>query len=269
MCGAPIVHGMLINAPGRCGRHRPRKVSRPHRRRGAAGGRDRGMERIGFDITHVYGLTEVYGPASVCAKHRNGTRCRRRRARASSTAARACAILLRRPSRGRPGDACAGAARRRDDGRDHVPRQHRHEGLSEEPEGHAEAFAGGWFHSGDLAVMQPDGYVKIKDRSKDIIISGGENISSHRGRGRPLPPSRVLPPPSSRARREVGRDALRLRRTEGRRHATTEEISPTARAHLPGFKVPKHVVFGRCRRPRPARSRSSCCASRPTTPFSE
>ena len=68
--------------------------------------------------------------------------------------------------------------RRRDHGRDHVPRQHRHEGLPEEPEATAAAFAGGWFHTGDLAVMEPDRYVKIKDRSKDIIISGGENISS-------------------------------------------------------------------------------------------
>ena len=68
--------------------------------------------------------------------------------------------------------------RRPDHGRDHVPRQHRDEGLPEEPGATAKAFEGGWFHTGDLAVMEPDRYVKIKDRSKDIIISGGENISS-------------------------------------------------------------------------------------------
>ena len=66
-----------------------------------------------------------------------------------------------------------------DDGRDHVPRQHRHEGLPQEPAGdRRQAFAGGWFHTGDLGVLEPDRYVKIRDRSKDVIISGGENISS-------------------------------------------------------------------------------------------
>ena len=63
-------------------------------------------------------------------------------------------------------------------------------GYLKNPTATDEAFAGGWFHSGDLAVMQPDGYVKIKDRSKDVIISGGENISSHRSRGRAVPASR-------------------------------------------------------------------------------
>jgi fatty-acyl-CoA synthase len=60
----------------------------------------------------------------------------------------------------------------------HDARQHRDEGLPQEPEGDREAFAGGWFHTGDLGVMHPDGYIELKDRAKDIIISGGENISS-------------------------------------------------------------------------------------------
>ena len=65
-----------------------------------------------------------------------------------------------------------------DHGRDLLPRQHHHEGLPEEPQATEEAFRGGWYHTGDLAVVYPDGYAKIKDRSKDIIISGGENIST-------------------------------------------------------------------------------------------
>ena len=76
-------------------------------------------------------------------------------------------------------DDDAGAGGRRDDGRADAARQHGDDGLSEESRRPAaEAFAGGWFHTGDLAVMHPDGYVEIKDRAKDIIISGGENISS-------------------------------------------------------------------------------------------
>ena len=91
-------------------------------------------------------------------------------------------------------------------------------GYLKNPKATQDAFAGGWFHSGDLAVMQPDGYVKIKDRSKDIIISGGENISS-------LEVEDVLyrhPGGAGRggggaARPEVGRDAVRVRRAEGGR----------------------------------------------------
>ena len=109
-------------------------------------------------------------------------------------------------------------ARRRHDGRADVARQHGDEGLSKNPAASEEAFAGGWFHTGDLAVMHPDGYVEIKDRAKDIIISGGENISS-------LEVEEVLykHPGGDGGRRrgsagrEMGRDAAGLRHTEARR----------------------------------------------------
>ena len=103
-----------------------------------------------------------------------------------------------------------------------------------------EAFAGGWFHTGDLAVQYPDGYIKIKDRSKDIIISGGENISSIEvedvlyrhpdgaGRGG-----------GGQAGPEVGRDAVRLRRAQGRRAVTAEDVVAHCKKHLAGFKVPQ------------------------------
>ena len=144
-----------------------------------------GMERIGFDITHVYGLTETYGPAAVCAKHedwsepRLGERAERNgRQGVRYTCQEGMTVLDPETMQPVP---CG----RRDDGRDHVPRQHHDEGLPEEPDARpTRRFAGGWFHTGDLAVMQPDGYVKIKDRSKDIIISGGENISFARSGGR-------------------------------------------------------------------------------------
>ena len=119
-------------------------------------------------------------------------------------------------------------------------------GYLKNPKATQDAFRGGWFHSGDLAVKQPDGYVKIKDRSKDIIISGGENICSlevedvlyrhpavhGRGGGR-------------HARREVGRDALRLRRAEGRRRAPpSRRSSISAASSMARFKAPRAVVFG-------------------------
>ncbi len=93
---------------------------------------------------------------------------------------RACAMrALEGADRDGPGDDGADAGRRRDDGRGHVPRQHRDEGVSRRTRRRpTQAFAGGWFHTGDLGVMHPDGYIQLQDRSKDIIISGGENISS-------------------------------------------------------------------------------------------
>ncbi len=99
---------------------------------------------------------------------------------------------------------------------------------------------GGWFHTGDLAVQYPDGYIKIKDRSKDIIISGGENISSIEVedvlyRHPAVMAAAVVAKPDA----EVGRNALRLRGAEGRRQRHRRKTSwPTARQHLAGFKVP-------------------------------
>jgi fatty-acyl-CoA synthase len=155
-----------------------------HRGGAAAGGRARGDEgSAGFDVTHVYGLTETYGPAVINDWKSDWDDLDRRPARRRRRG-RACAIRSSRHRRPRPRDHGAGAGRRRDDGRGHVPRQRRDEGVPQEPKATDEAFAGGWFHSGDLGVLIPDGYIQLKDRSKDIIISGGENISSHRGGGR-------------------------------------------------------------------------------------
>ena len=136
------------------------------------------MERIGFDITHVYGLTETYGPASVCAKHEEwGSLPLTERARLNARqgvaglAQEAMAVLdpdtmKRVPSDGETvGEIMF---------RGNITMK----GYLKNPSATEEAFAGGRFHTGDLAVIEPDGYVRIKDRSKDVIISGGENISS-------------------------------------------------------------------------------------------
>ncbi|QSI75069.1 MULTISPECIES: acyl-CoA synthetase [Niveibacterium] len=177
-CGAPIVHSMLANAPAswRDGIDHP--VAGLVAAAPPPAAVIEGMARIGFDVTHVYGLTETYGPASVCAKHTewadlpldeqvrlNGRQGVRYHAQE--------AIEVIDPLTMTP-----------------VPRDGETmgeimfrgnlvmKGYLRNPKATEEAFHGGWYHTGDLAVMQPDGYVKIKDRSKDIIISGGENISS-------------------------------------------------------------------------------------------
>ena len=118
-------------------------------------------------------------------------------------------------------------------------------GYLKNPQATEAAFAGGWFHSGDLAVMHPDGYIKIKDRSKDIIISGGENISRSRSRTCSTATPRCWPPRSSRSRTRSG--AKRRARSSSSSPAPpspSPRSSSFCRAHLARFKAPRAVVFG-------------------------
>jgi fatty-acyl-CoA synthase len=177
-CGAPVVHNMLIDAPEDWKRGIAHKVRGLVAAASPPAAMIEGMARMGFDITHVYGLTEVYGPASVCAKHpewdalpleeqvrlngRQGVRYPMQEA---------MAVLDPETMQPVPRD---GETMGEIMFRGNITMK----GYLESPAATAEAFAGGWFHTGDLAVQYPDGYVKIRDRSKDVIISGGENISS-------------------------------------------------------------------------------------------
>jgi len=177
-CGAPIVHSLLINAPDEMKRGIGHRVSALVAAAAPPAAMIEGMERIGIDLTHVYGLTETYGPAAVCAKHDEwealdvGARTERNgRQGVRYTAEEGMTVMDPATMREVPWD---GQTMGEIMFRGNVTMK----GYLKNPAASADAFAGGWFHSGDLAVMQPDGYVKIKDRSKDVIISGGENISS-------------------------------------------------------------------------------------------
>ena len=136
------------------------------------------MEAMGFEVTHLYGLTENYGPATVCL-WQPGLEEMPMTGKAAFMARQgvnhADAGGGRRPQ---PRDHGEGAGGWRDHGRADAARQHGDEGLPEEPGGQRGSLRRRLVHTGDLAVMHPDGYVEVKDRAKDIIISGGENISS-------------------------------------------------------------------------------------------
>jgi len=175
LCGAPVVMNMLLNA---------REAKLPHpidmMTAGAAppAAVIGGMERLGFHITHVYGLTEVYGPAVVCAWHdewdaRSDDERARLKARQGVNYPVLDGLMVADPETLDPvpldGQSMGEILMR-----GNIVMK----GYLKNPKATDDAFRGGWFHSGDLAVMHPDGYLKIKDRSKDIIISGGENISS-------------------------------------------------------------------------------------------
>ncbi len=178
-CGAPIVQGMLVNAPDAL-KDRPAAKGVKAMVAGAAppASMIEGMESLGFDLTHVYGLTEVYGPATVCAKQGDwealdiGERARlNARQGVRYHLERDVRVLDPLTMKPVPQDG-------QTMGEIMFKGNIAMKGYLKNPKATQEAFAGGWFHSGDLAVMDPDGYMKIKDRSKDIIISGGENISS-------------------------------------------------------------------------------------------
>ncbi|HTT11912.1 MAG TPA: acyl-CoA synthetase [Burkholderiaceae bacterium] len=244
-CGAPIVHSLLINAPDELKAGSARRVKAMVAGAAPPAAMIEGMDRIGFDLVHVYGLTETYGPATVCAKQagwdmlevgeraaKNGRQGVRYPMEESVT------VLDPETMREVPAD---GETIGEVMFRGNITMK----GYLKNAAATAEAFAGGWFHSGDLAVLQADGYLRIKDRSKDIIISGGENISSievedvlYRHPAVMLAAVVALPDPKWG---EVPCAFVELK--EGAQ-VTPEELIAHCRKHLAGFKTPKQVVFG-------------------------
>jgi fatty-acyl-CoA synthase len=244
-CGAPIVHGMLINAPAEQRAGIEHKVSALIAGAAPPAAIIEGMERMGFDITHVYGLTETYGPASVCAKQpewkdmsieqqaeRNGRQGVRYHMQE--------AICVMDPVSLDPvpwdGETMGEIMFR---GNLVMKGYLKNEKATEE------SFAGGWYHTGDLAVVHSDGYVKIKDRSKDVIISGGENISSlevedvlYRH------PSVVAAAVVAMPDKKWGEVPVAFIELKDGANPTEQEIIEFCREHMARYKVPKSVFFG-------------------------
>lgn len=244
-CGAPIVHAMLVNASESERAGLPRGIRAMVAAAAPPAALIEGMDRLGFDLTHVYGLTEVYGPATVCAKHPEWAELDVAE-RARLNARQGVRYHLQRDARVLDPQTLQPVPW---DGetlgeimfRGNITMK----GYLKNPQATREAFAGGWFHSGDLAVQHPDGYLKIKDRSKDIIISGGENISS-------LEIEDVLyRHPDVAAAAVVARPDPKWGETpcafiELRAGASlsAEDVLRHCRQYLAGFKLPRAVVFG-------------------------
>jgi fatty-acyl-CoA synthase len=243
-CGAPIVYNALINAPLEwkqgisgvscliAGAAPPVAVIE-------------GMEKMGFDLTHVYGLTEVYGPAAVCAKH-DVWKDKNLEERAQLNSRQGVAYLLQEgmavldPKTMQPvpwdGETMGEIMFRGN---------LTMKGYLKNSKATQESFSGGWFHSGDLAVMYPDGYAKIKDRSKDIIISGGENISSIEVEDVLFRHPAVLSAAVvARPDDKWGETPCAFLELKDGATATEKEIIEFCRSRLAHFKAPKTVVFG-------------------------
>ena len=244
-CGAPIVHSMLINADPKLRAGIGHKVSAFVAGAAPPQAMIEGMERIGFDLTHVYGLTEVYGPATVCAKHDEwaalelGPRAERNgRQGVRYLLEEGCTVMDPATMRPVPAD---GETMGEIMFRGNVTMK----GYLKNPKATQDAFAGGWFHSGDLAVLQADGYIKIKDRAKDIIISGGENISSIEVedviyRHPAVLAAAVVAKPDPK----WGETPCAFVELKPGATVTETEIVEHCRAQLARFKVPRAVVFG-------------------------
>ena len=251
-CGAPIVHSMLISAPAalREGIDWPVKAMVAGAAPPAA--MIEGMATLGFDVTHVYGLTEVYGPSAACAKHEHWT-----------TLPLAEQVDLN----GRQGLATPIQEQVtviNPETLQEVPRDGQTmgevvfrgnavmKGYLKNPKATQEAFANGWFHSGDLGVLFPDGYVKLKDRAKDIIISGGENISSIEVEDALYKHPAVLAvgvvarPDAKWGETPLAFVELRPDRAptdEAGRQALAAELIAHCKGLLAGFKCPREVRF--------------------------
>jgi fatty-acyl-CoA synthase len=246
LCGAPIVLNALVHAPDGI------KRRFDHRIEVATGGAAppsaviAAMEAMGFHVTHLYGLTESYGPATVClwqdAWNELGA------AEQAQMIARQGVVYptLWQSRVADPDTLEPVPADGQTIGELLLRGNTLMKGYLKNPAATGEAFRGGWFHTGDLGVRHPDGYVEIKDRSKDIIISGGENISS-------LEVEEVL------YRHPEVMEAAVVARPDAKwgespcafvtlkpaaKAVTAEAIIAWCRDHMAHYKVPRSVVFG-------------------------
>ncbi|HQO52071.1 MAG TPA: acyl-CoA synthetase [Ottowia sp.] len=244
-CGAPIVHGLLVNAPDELKAGVPSGVKCMVAGAAPPASMIEGMERLGFDLTHVYGLTEVYGPATVCAKHEAWEQLAIGE-RAALNARQGVRYHLQRDARVLDPETLQPVPM---DGETMGEIMFRGniamKGYLKNPGATEEAFRGGWFHSGDLAVQYPDGYIKIKDRSKDIIISGGENISSIEVedvlyRHPAVLAAAVVAKPDPK----WGETPCAFLELKPGAEVSEADIVAHCKQHLAGFKVPRAIVFG-------------------------
>ena len=244
LCGAPIVMGLMINAPEDTRPKTEHRVSMMTAGAAPPAAVIGKMEAMGFDVCHVYGLTEVYGPAVVCAwKPEWDALPEDERARLKSR--QGVPYELQEDMIVADSATCAPVP---SDGQTIGEIMMRGnivmKGYLKNPATTEKSFAGGWFHTGDLAVMHPDGYVEIKDRSKDIIISGGENISSIEVedvlyKHPAVQAAAVVAKPDDK----WGETPCAFIELKPGETAEPEEIIAFCRDHLAHFKCPRAVVF--------------------------
>jgi len=245
LCGAPIVLNMMINAPAE------ERALVDHPLEAMTGGAAppaaviARMEAMGIAVTHLYGLTETYGPTVACAWHEEWDALplaerARLKSRVGVRKANMEEVTVIDPATMQPvprdGETIGEIMMR-----GNVVMR----GYFKNPQATGEAFAGGWYHTGDLGVIHPDGYIQVKDRSKDIIISGGENISSIELEDALYQHPAVLEAAVvARPDEHWGETPCAFVALKPAATATEVDIIAFCRERLARFKIPKTVVFG-------------------------
>jgi fatty-acyl-CoA synthase len=244
LCGAPIVMSTLLNAPAAEKRPLPHTVKFMTAAAPPPEAVLAAMKADGFDVTHLYGLTEVYGPAVVNEWHAewdaldpSDYAARKARQGVRYPVLEALDVLDPEALQPVPAD---GKTLGEVMFRGNVVMK----GYLKNPAGTAKAFEGGWFHSGDLGVKYPDGYVQLKDRSKDIIISGGENISSIEVEDAlykhpAIQAAAVVAMPDEK----WGETPCAFVELKPDRSVSPEDIVAWCREHLASYKCPRTVIF--------------------------
>jgi fatty-acyl-CoA synthase len=244
LCGAPIVMSTLLNAPASEQKPLPHEVEFMTAAAPPPEAVLAAMKGAGFNVTHLYGLTETYGPAAINDWHREW----------ESLPAAEQAVKKARQGVAYP--VLEGLDVLDPETMARVPRDGETlgevmfrgnvvmKGYLKNKASSDAAFAGGWFHSGDLGVMHPDGYIQLKDRSKDIIISGGENISSIEVEDAlykhpAVSAVAVVAKPDDK----WGETPCAFIELKSGTKATAEELIAWCRQHLAAYKCPRHVVF--------------------------
>jgi fatty-acyl-CoA synthase len=245
MCGAPTVLNMLVSAPAEQRRAFDHVVDIQTGGSPPPAKVIKGMEELGFRVTHIYGMTELQGPSTLCVPQDDWAALPLEE-RAAFTARQGVRYPVVEGHR--VGDPKTLEPVPRDGktiGEILIRGNTVMLGYLKDKKATAAAFAGGWMHTGDLAVEHPDGYVEIKDRAKDIIISGGENISSveveialYRH------PAVQLAAVVARPDEKWGETPCAFVQLKPGATATAEEVIAFCRNELAHFKAPKSVVFG-------------------------
>jgi fatty-acyl-CoA synthase len=244
MCGAPIVMSTLLATPA------AEKAALPHQVQFVVAGAPPpaavlgAMREAGFAVCHVYGLTECYGPSVVNEWNSDWD---------AQPPAEQAALMARQGVRY---IALEGLCVMDPESMAPLPTDGTSmgevmmrgnvvmKGYLKDAEATAKAFAGGWFHTGDLAVTYPDGYIQLKDRSKDIIISGGENISSIEVEDALYKhPAVAVAAVVAKPDAKWGETPCAFIELKPGMAATAEELIGWCRQHLAGFKVPREIVF--------------------------
>jgi fatty-acyl-CoA synthase len=244
LCGAPIVMSTLLNAPAQDKKPLPHLVQFATAAAPPPEAVLAAMKDAGFNVTHLYGLTETYGPASINEWHNEWEElsapdqaAKKARQGVRYPVLEALDVLNPETMQPVPRD---GETLGEVMFRGNVVMK----GYLKNKTATERAFAGGWFHSGDLGVAHPDGYIQLKDRSKDIIISGGENISSIEVEDALYKhPAVAAVAVVAKPDEKWGETPCAFVELKPGASATADELIAWCRSHLAAYKCPRHVVF--------------------------